>query len=124
MRSDIDTLNQIRWTYCVLDEGHLLKKPKTATAKAARRLRSHHILILSGTPIQNRFHELWLVFNFIMPYFLGTEANFIGHFARDFNERPPAWRLGAGDTRRAVKTEAPTPVGPPLRAASGTSPVE
>ena len=86
MRSDIDTLNQIRWTYCVLDEGHLHKNPKTATAKAARRLCSHHRLILSGTPMQNQVHELWSVFDFLMLYFLGTEADFTGHFARDLTK--------------------------------------
>lgn len=29
LRSDVDRLSTIQWNYCVLDEGHLLKNPKT-----------------------------------------------------------------------------------------------
>jgi TATA-binding protein-associated factor len=29
LRSDIDKLSEIQWRYCILDEGHLLKNPKT-----------------------------------------------------------------------------------------------
>ena len=29
LRTDIARLSDVEWTYCVLDEGHLLKNPKT-----------------------------------------------------------------------------------------------
>ena len=29
LRNDIDQLSRIKWNYCILDEGHLLKNPKT-----------------------------------------------------------------------------------------------
>lgn len=29
LRQDIDILSSVMWTYCILDEGHLLKNPKT-----------------------------------------------------------------------------------------------
>ena len=48
LRTDVDLLENILFDYCILDEGHLLKNPKTATAKASRRLRAHHRLILTG----------------------------------------------------------------------------
>ena len=41
-----------------------------------KQVRSEHRLILSGTPIQNNVQELWALFNFLMPGFLGTEAAF------------------------------------------------
>ena len=53
-----------------------------ATAKAARRIRAHHKLILTGTPIQNRVNELWAIFDFLMPNFLGNEKNFVMNFAK------------------------------------------
>jgi SNF2 family DNA or RNA helicase len=34
-------------------------------------LRASHRLILSGTPIQNNVLELWSLFDFLMPGFLG-----------------------------------------------------
>lgn len=35
-----------------------------------------HRLILSGTPIQNSIGELWGLFDWLMPGFLGSEKAF------------------------------------------------
>ena len=40
--------HQGRWSYVVLDEGHLIKNPATKTAKAMHTLVSQHRLILTG----------------------------------------------------------------------------
>lgn len=81
-RNDIDILAPINWNYCVLDEGHLIKNPKAKTSIAVKRLSSNHRLILSGTPIQNNVLELWSLFDFLMPGFLGTEKVFQDRFAK------------------------------------------
>ena len=81
-RNDIDTLCQHNWNYCVLDEGHLIKNPKAKISQAVKRLASNHRLILSGTPIQNNVLELWSLFDFLMPGFLGTEKVFLDRFAK------------------------------------------
>lgn len=81
-RNDIDVLQPLRWNYCVLDEGHLIKNPKAKTTIAVKRLISNHRLILSGTPIQNNVLELWSLFDFLMPGFLGTEKVFLDRFAK------------------------------------------
>lgn len=81
-RNDIDILYPINWNYCVLDEGHLIKNPKAKAALAVKRLISNHRLILSGTPIQNNVLELWSLFDFLMPGFLGTEKMFQDRFAK------------------------------------------
>jgi TATA-binding protein-associated factor len=75
-----------KWTYCVLDEGHLLKNPKTLTAKAARKLCSEHRLILSGTPIQNNVHELWSAFDWLMPNYLGNEIEFTKNYGKSITK--------------------------------------
>jgi hypothetical protein len=82
LRSDIDALSKVNWTYCILDEGHLLRNPKTLTARASRRLRARHKLILTGTPIQNSVNEVWATFDFLMPNFLGSSSQFSKEFAR------------------------------------------
>ena len=81
-RNDIDVFLPLSWNYCVLDEGHLIKNPKAKTSIAVKRLISNHRLILSGTPIQNNVLELWSLFDFLMPGFLGTEKVFLDRFAR------------------------------------------
>ncbi|KAJ5636481.1 uncharacterized protein N7484_009794 [Penicillium longicatenatum] len=81
-RNDNEILNKINWNYCVLDEGHLIKNPKAKITICAKRLMSNHRLILSGTPIQNNVLELWSLFDFLMPGFLGTEKVFLDRFAK------------------------------------------
>lgn len=81
-RNDIDVFTPLSWNYCVLDEGHLIKNPKAKTSMAVKRLVSNHRLILSGTPIQNNVLELWSLFDFLMPGFLGTEKVFLDRFAK------------------------------------------
>ena len=81
-RNDAEFLAPYSWNYCVLDEGHLIKNPKAKTTIAVKRLASNHRLILSGTPIQNNVLELWSLFDFLMPGFLGTEKVFQDRFAK------------------------------------------
>ncbi|KAI9837437.1 MAG: TATA-binding protein-associated factor mot1 [Sclerophora amabilis] len=81
-RNDADILAPLSWNYCVLDEGHLIKNPRAKVTVAVKRLLSNHRLILSGTPIQNNVLELWSLFDFLMPGFLGTEKVFLDRFAK------------------------------------------
>ena len=81
-RNDIDLISKYNWNYVVLDEGHLIKNPKAKITMAVKRLASNHRLILTGTPIQNNVLELWSLFDFLMPGFLGAEKVFLDRFAK------------------------------------------
>ncbi|PTB67321.1 hypothetical protein BBK36DRAFT_1158161 [Trichoderma citrinoviride] len=81
-RNDSDVLEKHSWNYVVLDEGHLIKNPKAKITQAVKRLTSNHRLILTGTPIQNNVLELWSLFDFLMPGFLGAEKVFLDRFAK------------------------------------------
>ena len=102
LRSEIALLNKRKWTYIVLDEGHLLKNPETATAKAARRLNSRFKLILTGTPVQNKVNEVWACFDFLMPNFLGSSVEFSREFAKPISK---GQRVGAGASDIALSME-------------------
>lgn len=52
------------------------------SSKAIKQLIANHRLILSGTPIQNNVLELWSLFDFLMPGFLGTEKQFTARYSR------------------------------------------
>lgn len=82
VRKDIEFFETHQWNYCVLDEGHVIKNGKTKSAKATKRLHANHRLILSGTPVQNDVLELWSLFDFLMPGFLGSEKQFAARYSR------------------------------------------
>ena len=81
-RNDTEVLEKHSWNYVVLDEGHLIKNPKAKISQAVKKLASNHRLILTGTPIQNNVLELWSLFDFLMPGFLGAEKVFHDRFAK------------------------------------------
>jgi TATA-binding protein-associated factor len=82
VRADIEELSKVDWLYCVLDEGHIIKNAKTKLAAAVKQIRAQHRLLLSGTPIQNNVLELWSLFDFLMPGFLGNERVFNDRFSK------------------------------------------
>lgn len=82
IRSDIDSLQRQPFFYCILDEGHMIKNSKSKLTLSVKSLQATHRLILSGTPIQNNVLELWSLFDFLMPGFLGTEKEFNDKFAK------------------------------------------
>ncbi|CAG5122457.1 unnamed protein product [Candidula unifasciata] len=82
VRNDIDFFSNIVWNYCILDEGHIIRNGKTKLAKATKQLICNHRLILSGTPIQNNVLDLWSLFDFLMPGFLGTERQFQAKYGK------------------------------------------
>ncbi|KAJ1798610.1 TATA-binding protein-associated factor mot1 [Coemansia sp. RSA 2399] len=76
VRNDIELLAAQHWNYCILDEGHCIKNGRTKLTQAVKRVRARRRLILSGTPVQNNVIELWSLFDFLMPGFLGSERQF------------------------------------------------
>jgi TATA-binding protein-associated factor len=81
-RNDVDFVTQYDYNYCVLDEGHIIKNAASKSTKSVKKVKAEHRLILSGTPIQNNVLELWSLFDFLMPGFLGTEKVFHEKFAK------------------------------------------
>lgn len=73
---DITALAKMKFYLVVLDEAHYVKNATTQAAKAVRALDVKHRLCLTGTPVENNLSELWALYDFLMPGFLGTSQNF------------------------------------------------
>lgn len=76
----VEAFRAVAWNYVVLDEAQKIKNPTTLTAKAAKSLTARHRLALTGTPIENRLAELWSIFDFLLPGYLGTIRSFRQEF--------------------------------------------
>ncbi|GIL55055.1 hypothetical protein Vafri_10704, partial [Volvox africanus] len=86
LRADIEWVASRRWLYCVLDEGHAIRNPRSRVTHACKRVVAQHRLLLSGTPIQNDVLEMWSLFDFLMPGFLGPEKAFRAKFGKALQE--------------------------------------
>ncbi len=73
---DRDLLVRHDYRLVILDEAQAIKNPATKLARTACQLRAEQRLALTGTPMENHLGELWSVFNFLMPGFLGDREQF------------------------------------------------
>ncbi len=73
---DRDLLLGHTFRMVVLDEAQAIKNPATKLARTACLLKAEHRIALSGTPMENHLGELWSVYHFLMPGFLGDRETF------------------------------------------------
>jgi SNF2 family DNA or RNA helicase len=67
---------QQQYHYIILDESQNIKNAKAKTAQTIFTLQSNHRLCLTGTPMENHLGELWSMFHFLMPGYLGNHERF------------------------------------------------
>jgi SNF2 family DNA or RNA helicase len=79
IRRDAGMYRECKFDTVVLDEAQHIKNRETQNAQAVKEIRARHRLVLTGTPMENSVLDLWSIFDFLMPGYLGT--------AQDFRER-------------------------------------
>ncbi|HEX4715601.1 MAG TPA: DEAD/DEAH box helicase, partial [Ktedonobacteraceae bacterium] len=92
-RLDEKLLQGMKWHRVVVDEAQNIKNPQAAQTRAILKLSSSHRLALTGTPVENRLRDLWSIFNFLNPGYLGKEAQFRKTFETPINKDNDSIRL-------------------------------
>lgn len=67
---------KIKFNYAILDEAQYIKNFRTKNATIVKEVDSNYRLALTGTPLENSVAEIWSIFEFLMPGFLGTQGEF------------------------------------------------
>lgn len=73
---DKDILLEHNYSMVILDEAQFAKNANTKAYQILQQLKTEHRLCLTGTPMENHLGELWSLFNFLSPGFLGKSAQF------------------------------------------------
>lgn len=81
----------------ILDEAQYIKNSKTISTQVALQLKAKHRLCLTGTPMENHLGELWSLFHFLMPGFLGNLKQFNQRF------RHPIEKKGDTDSQKCLQ---------------------
>src|SRR5690606_28766785 len=76
IRHDKKELIAQKYHTIVLDEAQTIKNFRTQTTQIVNQLISSHRLCMTGTPLENHLGELWSLFNFLMPGYLGNVQKF------------------------------------------------
>ncbi len=76
LRRDLEKFKARRWGALIIDEAQNIKNPSTAQARAVKALKADCRVALSGTPVENHLGELWSIFDFLNPGYLGSLESF------------------------------------------------
>ena len=76
IRRDKAIYENQQFHYLILDEAQAIKNVKSQTSQIIYKLKANHRLCVTGTPIENHLGELWSMFHFLMPGYLGKHEQF------------------------------------------------
>jgi superfamily II DNA or RNA helicase len=76
---DAARYRELEFDTIVLDEAQHIKNRQTRNAQAVKAVKGRRRFVLTGTPLENSVLDLWSIFDFLMPGYLGS--------AQDFRER-------------------------------------
>lgn len=80
VKNDIEILSKIPFKAIFVDEAQYIKNPRTKISQALKSLKSPFRLAMTGTPIENHIQDLWNLFDFVMPKYLGPQNHFENMF--------------------------------------------
>ena len=70
LRNDIDLYKQ-KFNFLIIDEAQYIKNVVALKTLSVKKLKADHCFALTGTPIENNIVDLWSIFDFVMPGYLG-----------------------------------------------------
>ena len=80
IRRDIGLLSKVSFRFAILDEAQYIKNAMSVGAGAVKQLKAQTRLALTGTPMENHPGELWSIFDFVLPGYLNSFAQFMHRF--------------------------------------------
>lgn len=89
---DQEVLQEIVWSSLCLDEAQNIKNAQNKQSVAIRSLQARHRIAMTGTPIENRLSELWSIYDFLNPGYLGNQRGFQHRFANPIEKHQDAER--------------------------------
>lgn len=81
MRREVEKFAKRKWNLIIIDEAQNIKNADSKQTKAVKTLKAIGSIALSGTPVENHLSELWSIFDYLNPGYLGTRQNFERRFA-------------------------------------------
>ena len=80
IRRDIAALSNISFRFSILDEAQYIKNAMSVGAGAVKQIKAQTRFALTGTPMENHPGELWSIFDYALPGYLLSFAQFMHRF--------------------------------------------
>lgn len=76
IRNDNDEYENKDFEVCIIDEAQAIKNYQAGMTREIKKIKARTKIALTGTPLENSVLELWSIFDFIMPGYLGSIYKF------------------------------------------------
>ena len=96
LQQEVEAFSARQWHSLVLDEAQAVKNFSTKRAQAVLALQADFRIAATGTPVENRLEELWMLLRFLNPGLLGSRERFNQRFAGPIER-------GDGDVRMHLR---------------------
>lgn len=91
LRNYQHSFGRIRWAAMVCDEAQKVKTPGTLVTNTVKAMNAEFVIMMTGTPVENRLADLWCIMDSAQPGFLGDLKSFSAEYEAE-----------TAGTRRAV----------------------
>ena len=112
-RMDVGVLSLVDWDLVVLDEAQFIKNPNSQRTRAIKRISREASIAVTGTPFENHMTDIWSLYDFCMPGFLGTVDAFTTKYGDDEESASELGRVIAPTLLRRRLSDIPNDL-PPL----------
>ncbi len=75
-------LSSLEFSTLILDEAQAIKNRQTKRSQAVKTIKASFKMVTTGTPVENHLGELWNLFDFLNPGFLGSWERFNNTYAQ------------------------------------------
>jgi len=76
------SLARQKWSVMVCDEAQKIKTPNAMVSRSAKKQNARFKIASTGTPVENTLTDLWCLFDYIQPGFLGSLKDFAERYRR------------------------------------------
>lgn len=80
LRADISKYKDKKFHMMIIDEAQFIKNPDALKTIAVKSINADIKIALTGTPIENSLQDLWSIFDFVLPGYLGKKNHFLQEY--------------------------------------------
>ncbi len=80
LRADISKYKDKSFKMIIIDEAQFIKNPDALKTIAVKSINADIKIALTGTPIENSLQDLWSIFDFVLPGYLGKKNHFLQEY--------------------------------------------
>ena len=102
IRDKFELFCSINWSVVVFDEAQKIKNPVSLMTETAKSLQSDFTLMMTGTPVENSFSDLWCIMDTAVPGFMGSLNEFNQRYGNDNDIEKSGAELNAVLTGQAL----------------------